>query len=167
MKKGAKIILVLLGMITLLLLIRLISPTEIDDVSPEIPCPEIEKYNPDKLWVIPLYNQKPISKNKEWCEKILELNKTLGMHGIYHEPYREFLYNNISEEIWNLGISEFKECFNISPSKFKPPQLKISKENKILVEKELKLKKYSNQILHKVYHCNDKGKFPNWFIQIF
>ena len=29
------------------------------------------------------------------------------------------------------------------------------------------LKTLFNQITHKVYHCNDTGKFPNWLINLF
>ena len=45
LKKIVKVIIFsIIIVIFLLFLIRLINPTEIDDVTPGIPCPEIEKY---------------------------------------------------------------------------------------------------------------------------
>ncbi len=173
MKKGEKtikiikkILMVTSTLIIGLLFIRLINPTEIDDITPGIPCPEIEKYNPGIFYVIPNYNDKLLSENKEWCEYILSLNKTLALHGINH-TYREFLYENISQEQLEKGISEFEKCFGYSPTTFKPPQLKINSENKKLIkENNLKRKKVLNQITHKVYHCNDSDVIPNKIIRI-
>ena len=168
MKKGVKIALILIvSLIVLLFLIRLINPKEIDDVSPGINCSEIEKYNPEILYVIPNYNGIPISNNEEWCSYILSLNKTLALHGITH-VYREFLYQNISQAELNYGISEFEYCFNQSPEMFKPPQMKINKENKNLIkENNLNLKTGFSQVTHKVYHCNDTGIISNKIIKIF
>lgn len=171
MKKGVKIILIvpliLVILLILLFLIRLINPREIDDVSPGIPCSEIERYNLGILYVIPNYNNNSISKNEEWCGYILSLNKTLALHGITH-TYREFLYQNISQEELNFGISEFEKCFNKTPEMFKSPQLRISSKNKELVkENNLELKGSFHQITHKVYHCNDSDIIPNRIIHIF
>ena len=168
MKRGWKILLIILSLIIILFFIRLTSPKQMDDVSPEISCPEIEKYNPSVLYVIPNYDNKPISENKEWCDYILSLNKSLELHGINHQPYRKFLYQDISQGQLDFAINEFETCFNQTPEKFKPPQLKISKENKKLIkENNLNLKNWFNQLTHKVYHCDDKDKFPNKLISIF
>lgn len=168
MKRGAKILLVAISSIIVLFSIRLMTPTQIDDVSSEISCPELEIYNPDILYVIPNFNNTPISQNQSWCEYILSLNKTLALHGINHQPYREFLNENITQENITFAIEEFQNCFNTTPEKFKPPQLKISPENKILIkENNLKLETSLNQIFHKVYHCNDEGKIRNKLIKIF
>jgi len=59
------ILLIILILLITLFLIRLVSPTEIDDVSPGINCPEIEIYNPDTFYVILNYNNNPISQNEE------------------------------------------------------------------------------------------------------
>ena len=170
-KRGLKVIsiilIILLIIFALLFLIRLVSPTEIDDVSPGINCPEIAVYNPDVLYVIPNYNNNPISQNEEWCNYILSLNKTLRMHGITH-AYREFFYLNITQEELDFGISEFSKCFGFKPDMFKSPQMKISKMNKQLVKQNnLKLRTKFNQITHKVYHCNDSSKPSNKIINIF
>lgn len=165
-RKSHKVIYIILFLVLVFFFIRLLSPREIDDVSLEIPCIEIEKYNPDILWVIPKFNGVLISKNQTWCKQILALNKTLGMHGVTHE-YEEFAANK-SQEYLEEGIQIFKECFGQKPTMFKPPQLKISNKNKELItSSNLTLKTYVHQITHKVYHCNDSGKYKNWFINLF
>ncbi len=168
LKNILKIITILIAALILtIFFMRLINPTEIDDISPNIPCPEMEIYNPDVLYVIPNYATYPISYYPMWCEHILSLDKTLALHGINH-TYREFKYNSISQEELNFGISEFEKCFSISPTEFKPPQLAISKENKRLIEENnLKRRTVLHQITHKVYHCNDSDIIPNKIIKIF
>lgn len=172
MKKSVKrkvivVLLILAIFVVSLFLIRLVSPSEIDDVTPGIPCPEIAMYNPDIFYVIPNYNNNPISQNKEWCDYILSLNKTLELHGITH-TYREFSYSYISQIELAKGIIEFEGCFNKNPEMFKPPQLEINKENKQLIKNNnLKLQTRFNQITHKVYHCNDSDKISNRIINVF
>ena len=148
-----------------LILLRAFSPTEIDDLSPQINCPELEKYDPDILWIIPKFEEEPISENKAWCNKILLLNKTLGLHGIGHS-YEEFL-ENITQKDLEEAISIFEECFGSPPTLFKPPQLVLSEQNKkLLGNKGLITKRKFNQLVHKVYHCEDTGIFPNRLIKI-
>ncbi len=160
------IILIIILLIFDLFLIRLISPQEIDDVSQEIPCQKEYVEKSGILWIIPKFNNKSISENKTWCNYILSLNKTLGLHGVTHE-FKEFNTNKNSEYLQE-GINIFEECFGFKPEIFKPPQLKISKENKKLIEdNNIKLKGRFNQIIHKVYHCNDTGRLPNWVVDLF
>jgi predicted deacetylase len=166
-RKGIIVLLILAIFVVILFIIRLVNSSEIDDVTPSIPCPEIVMYNPDTLYVIPNYNNNSISSNKEWCNYILSLNKTLELHGITH-TYNEFLYKNISQIELTKGIVEFEKCFNKTPEMFKPPQLKISLKNKQLIKNNnLKLRNRFNQITHKVYHCNDSDKIPNRIVNIF
>ncbi len=169
MKKGVKIFLIIiLALIIILFFIRLINPREIDDVSPEIYCEQEFLEKADVLWIIPLYNNNPISENKSWCKEILSLNKTLGLHGVYHSPYREFKYQEISKEYLEMGIKEFESCFEFSPEIFKAPQLKINPKNANLVkENNLKLRNDFHQITRKVYHCQDSGRVSNKIINIF
>ena len=148
-----------------LFFLRAVSHSEIDDISPEIFCEKecIEKS--DVLWVVPKFNGIPISENKTWCKEILKLNKTLGLHGVTHE-YHEFGIDRSDDYIVE-GIKIFEECFGFKPLLFKPPQLFISKNNKKLIEKyDLELKVKFNQVIHKVYHCNDTGVFSNYLIDI-
>ena len=157
---------IILLLILALFLIRLTSPREIDDVSPEIFCSKkyIEKSN--VLWVVPKFNNKSISENKEWCQKILSLNKTLGLHGVTHE-FEEFETNR-NQEYLQDGINIFEQCFGFKPEIFKPPQLAISEENKELIEENnMELKLRINQLTHKVYHCNDDGRFKNGIVDLF
>ena len=166
MKKSSKIILIVCILIFLLFLTRLISPREIDDVSPEILCEQKYLEKSDILWIIPKFKNKSISENKGWCNYILSLNKTLGLHGVYHE-FEEFKTDR-NEKYLQEGIDIFENCFGFKPEMFKPPQLKISDENKKLInEKEIKIKTGTNQLLHKVYHCSNTGKFKNWIINLF
>lgn len=168
MKTIPKILLIILSLIVLIFLIRLISPAQIDDLSPEIPCPEINMYNSETLYIIPNFNNNPISLNKTWCNHILSLNKTIGLHGINHQPYREFYYENITQEDLDFAINEFHNCFNQTPEKFKSPQLIISKENKKLILKNnLSIESSLNQWTHKVYHCNDSGMVKNKLVKLF
>jgi predicted deacetylase len=175
MKKGLKktiqligsILFIILILLIILVIVRLITSTEIDDVSPGIPCPEIQIYNPDTLYVIPDYQDHPLSFYSEWCKYILSLNKDLSMHGVTH-TYREFLYSNISQEKLDFGKSEFEKCFAFQPTTFKPPQLVISKENKQLIEdNNLERRTVLQQITHKVYHCNDSDLISNKIIHLF
>lgn len=169
MKKSVIItIIAILSLIIILFLIRSISPKELDDVSPEIPCPEIEKYNVNTFYVIPNFNNHPISENQSWCNYILSLNKTIQIHGINHSPYRELIYENLTQENLTFALNEFQKCFNQTPEKFKPPQLKISEENKKLIrENNLEIKLFRNSLFHKVYHCNDSGLIKNKWIKLF
>ena len=166
MKKCVKIFLSTILTITIILfLLRLTSPKEIDDIHPLNPCEQEYIEKSDILWIIPRYLNTPISENKTWCNKILELNKTLGMHGIYHS-YHEFKHH-INETELQEAKQIFKDCFGYEPTLFKPPYLKLSKENKQLLEKNnLTIKLLTNQNLHKVYHCQNTGVFPNWLHDI-
>ena len=145
------------------ILLRNITSKGLDDVTPQIPCEENYLENLDTLWIIPLFNNHSIAENKTWCEKILSLNKTLGMHGVYH-TYNEF-YALRNETYIQEGITEFEKCFGFKPKLFEAPQLALSKENKNILEKlNLEIKSNAYQISHKIYHCNNTGKFSNRLI---
>lgn len=170
-KKGVLFVgLIIIGLVIILFLIRLLSPREIDDVFPGIYCEKEYLEKAYILWVIPDYNNVLISENKTWCQEILNLNKKLGLHGVKHQPYKEFLVENRTIEYLQEGINLFEECFNQTPTKFKAPQLALSSENKKMIKEhfpELKIRGYFNQLIHKVYHCNDTGRFSNRFIDWF
>ncbi|MEK6892781.1 MAG: hypothetical protein AABX07_01125 [Nanoarchaeota archaeon] len=143
-------------------LFRFFSHREIDDVTPEIPCLEELFDESDVLWVVPLF-ENSIADNSSWCSYIKGLNKTLGLHGVEHR-FNEFETDR-SNEYLQRGIDAFESCFGFKPEMFKPPQLRISENNKVLIEKMgLELKGNFNQFMHKVYHCNDTGMFSNKFI---
>ncbi len=167
MKNWEKIILSIIFLLAILLFLsRLISPTEIDDIHPLRICEKEYMEKADILWVMPLYKNVPISENQTWCQEILKMNKTIGMHGIYHS-YHEFEYQ-INESEFNQAIMIFEECFNETPELFKAPYLKISKENKIILKKhKIKIRNPFHQTIHKVYHCQNSGTFPNWFHDLF
>lgn len=166
MNKLLLIPIIIITLILLLFLTRLIFPSQIDDVSPEILCKQEYLEKTDILWIIPKYNNKPISENKEWCQQILSLNKTPGLHGIQH-TYKEF-NQKISQKQLDEAIKIFEQCFNQTPTFFKPPRLKISETNKKLIQESgMKLKLNFNQLTHKIYHCGDTGMLPNWVVEVF
>jgi predicted deacetylase len=139
---------------------------QVDDVSPNIICEKWVIDKSDILMVIPIFNNISIAENNSWCNYILGLNKTLGMHGVYH-TYQEFLTAR-DESYIQQGIDEFKKCFGYAPSIFEAPQVALSAEN----EKTLKnmgfiVYDYPFQMTHKVYHCSDTGKFSNKHVDRF
>lgn len=162
MKKRHIIGIVLLVLIISMFIIRGLSSAQLDDVSPGIHCDSELLARSDVLFVIPMFENKSIAENKIWCEEILKLNKTLGMHGVYHS-FEEFKEDR-SEEYLIKGINNFYECFGFYPSEFKAPQLLINSHNKLLIKEKMKLTGYFNQLFHKAYHCGDSGKLSNRFI---
>ncbi|MBT4376625.1 DUF2334 domain-containing protein [archaeon] len=167
MKTWIKSILIFLGIIIILLfIVRANSPREIDDVNPLRKCETDYLKKSDILWIIPNLDNQSISENKTWCKKIQKMNKTLGMHGITHTK-NEFNYL-VNESELKKGIQIFEECFNQTPTMFKAPYLKLSKENqKILKQNNFEIKGFWNQNFHKVYHCKDSGILPNKFHDLF
>ena len=159
-------ILILFAILFCIFVIRLFSAKHLDDVSPEVPCDLELLEKADILYVIPKFNNQSIADNKEWCQVILKIeegkNKELALHGVYH-TYHEFLEDR-GEDYLQEGVLIFEECFGFKPERFKPPQLKISKNNKELIKNNFKLDLFP--VLHKVYHCNDSGFLPNWVADI-
>jgi predicted deacetylase len=160
-KRG--IILILIGIVVIFLLVdwilmRAVSLRQVDDFSPEIPCNYELVNKSETLLIIPLFNNISVASNKTWCEQTLALNKTLGMHGVYHS-YREFLEPR-SEDYIRAGMEEFKKCFGYYPSLFEAPQLALSTLNKkTLLDMGFQIRGTSYTLTHKVYHCQDKGIF--------
>lgn len=145
-----------------LFFIRLVLPSQLDDVSPNVFCEEDLMELADVYYVIPKFEN--VSIDEEWCNEILKREKKLEMHGVYH-TYHEFEVFR-SEEYFNEGVDIFEECFGFRPMKFKPGQLVLGKENN-WIRDEMEVDLIWNQIFHKVYHCGDTGFFPNWLIRIF
>lgn len=168
MNKSLKLILLaILLIIITLFLVRLTSPREIDDVNPMRNCSQEYLEKSEVLWIIPYYKEIPISENQTWCNSILNMNKTLGLHGITHE-YHEFENQNISQEKLDNAIKIFQDCFNQTPKMFKAPGLALSEKNKkLLKEKNISIRNPFHQTIHKVYHCSDSGTFPNKFHDLF
>jgi len=164
-----KVFSIILILICLLLLVldiyiaRQTLPRQLDDVHPNIYCEYELMDKSEILMIIPIFENVSIAENKTWCLWILSLNKTLGMHGVYHS-YNEF--NNLIEEDYvERGIREFKKCFGYSPKVFEAPQLELSKENRdLLVNMGFIIRGEFYSAFHKVYHCSDTGKFSNKII---
>ncbi|MBR9704779.1 DUF2334 domain-containing protein [Candidatus Pacearchaeota archaeon] len=146
-------------------LFRTISNKHIDDVNPLIQCDKELLAKADVYYIIPKFKNIKISNYPDWCNYIKSQNKILKMHGITHE-YLEFKTDK-SEEYIKEGIEIFEKCFGIKPIGFRPPQLEISKQNKILIKKfNMTLDLYASTNLHKVYHCNNTGIRTNFNIEV-
>jgi predicted deacetylase len=160
MKKWAKIILVIIIFISAILFIiflsRLFLPKQLDDVSPSISTEENLLLKSESLMIIPIYENNSIAENKSWCYYILNLNKTLAMHGVYH-TYKEFSETR-DEEYIRRGAEEFKKCFGFYPQIFEAPQLALNRENRALLkEMGFGIKEWPNMLMRKVYHTQDTG----------
>jgi predicted deacetylase len=159
------IFLLIIELFMIFLVIRFFSERQLDDVSPGIACEEELLLKSDVLMVIPLFEGRSIAENRSWCEYILSLNKTLGMHGINHE-YREF-FSLVDEDEIIAGINEFEKCFGFYPRIFEAPQLALNGNNReVLKEMGFEVREYRYSTFHKVYHCSDTGLLSNRFIEI-
>lgn len=99
------------GIILVLFFVRLILPSQIDDISSGIFCEKELLDWADVYYVIPKFEN--VSIDREWCNEILMRNKELAMHGVYHSfeefgEVRDFEYLNEGSEI-------FAECFGFEP----------------------------------------------------
>jgi len=146
-------------------LIRIFPEKQLDDVSPGIYCEKELLEKSDVFYVIPKFENKGISENMTWCMEIKAMNKTLAMHGVYH-TYNEFLETR-NESYLEEGIDEFEKCFGFKPTRFKPPQMELSKFNWKMIEGIMQLDMYVNSVLHKDYHCKDTGIVSNKITDIF
>lgn len=156
---------IILIIILSIFLIRIFSARQIDDISPEISCEKELIAKSDILYVIPKFQNKSIAENRSWCNYILSLNKTLGLHGVYH-TFNEFLTDRTPEYL-EEGIKIFYDCFGFYPERFEPPQVAISNKNKFLIKEKMKLDLYAHNLFHKVYHCEDTGIISNKNIDLF
>ena len=64
----------------IIFIIRLVSPSQMDDVNPQRFCEEKYLEKSDILFVIPLLYNESIADNETWCNYIKEWNKQIGMH---------------------------------------------------------------------------------------
>jgi len=158
------IVLAFIIIVFIFLAIRLILPSQMDDVNPSRLCDERLLAKSSVLMVIPLLGNQSIAYNSSWCEHIKGLNKTIGMHGIYHTE-DEFMHANNEESI-RIGMEEFNRCFGFYPNIFEAPQLYLSEENeKILGEMNFTIIKLQSRMTHKTYHCTDYEK-KSWLVKL-
>lgn len=162
-KIGVGILIGLLFLFWMWYFIRVVGQRQVDDVNPLSECPSDVMQKSQVYAVMPLYKNVSIAENKSWCDYMISLNKTLIMHAVYHN-YREFKGNMSIEEV-QKGMEAFKECFGYYPKIFEAPQLAISWENERMIKGlGMELRGYPYAVFHKVYHCNDYGKYSNGFI---
>ena len=156
------LVLIVTVLVVGLFLIRLVLPSQVDDVNPLMGCSDAILDSADVYFVVPKFEGVEISG--EWCDYILGKNKSLALHGVYHS-YKEFgVYRD--EVYFGEGVEIFEKCFGLRPERFKPGQLEWASENDWIRE-EMEIDLFWNQVFHKVYHCGDSGVFPNWLIRAF
>ncbi len=147
-------------------IIRAVNEIGLDDVHPNIPCSENLFLESDSLWIIPVYKNDSIANYPVWCQYIKSFNKTLGMHGVYH-TYREFGEIRNSSYL-DVGVNAFQECFGYKLAIFEAPQIYFNKGNEVLLQKNnLNYYGFYYHLMTKIFHCNDQGTKPNWWIRIF
>ena len=155
-------LLIALGVVAIVLGVVFVSyremgPREVDDVHPDIHCSDGIVSDSTWLWIIPLYNNVPISKDRAWCDRMLKSGKKLGMHGVKH-TFNEFNVDQTREYI-QAGVDEFTRAFGYAPTDFKPPKMAVTPNNlKILKDMGLNIHNRWQQLIHKVYHCEDQGR---------
>lgn len=170
-KRGSIILAAVLILVVSLAIARRILPRQIDDVRPGRLCGEELLSDSSVLMVIPIFENHSIAENKTWCEGILALNKSIGMHGVYHTP-EEFLIARDGNYV-NSGIEEFNKCFGFYPKIFSAPEIKLSGANKNLISAmNLTIHGLPYYTTHRVYHCTDFQKKSflvnlNWLNRIF
>ena len=146
-----------------ILLCRISLHEELDDVHPYIlgiddPLAQRSAW----LWVIPMYMGEPISNHPHWVQELKDSGKKIGLHGVYHTKH-EFGIDR-SDEYIDKGINEFTKAFGYRPTHFKAPGLKLTKANRIKLEKRgLIIQGLLNQILHTVHH-SPKGRRNNGWL---
>lgn len=162
-----------------LFFIRLILPSQVDDVNPFMDCSDDVLELADVYFVVPKFENISVVDVEGWCgemrEKIsssrgfgfwgLEFGEDrLALHGVYH-TFEEFgVFRD--EEYFGEGVEIFEECFGFVPERFKPGQLEWVSENDWIRER-MEVELFWNQLFHKVYHCGDTGLFPNWVVRVF
>ena len=165
MKVLRVVLLAIVALILVLFFIRLILPSQVDDVNPFMNCSDEALDRGDVYFVVPKFVGVPIDGVGGWCDEILEIGgKELAMHGVYH-TFEEFgVYRD--EAYFSDGVEILERGFGSSPDRFKPGQLKWNSEND-WIRGEMEVDLFWNQVFHKVYHCGDTGLFPNWFVRVF
>ena len=162
-----KKVIVVLGVVLILATLfttRLVSTRQIDDVSPSRLCEDEFLKKSDILMVIPFLGNISLAENGSWCEYVKELNKTIGMHGIYHNG--EEFGHPVDKESILRGMEEFNKCFGFYPVLFEAPELSLSIENEnILKEMNFTIIKRWDYITHKVYHCTDYER-TSWLVRL-
>ena len=165
---GVLIGIFLLFLLNSLWLVRHISEKQIDDVNFFIDCKNDSYYlsKSDVLMVIPIYKNQSIADFVSWCKEIKSLNKTLGMHGVYHS-YNEFA--EVRDEAYVLnGLTEFKKCFGYYPKYFEAPQIAMNSKNIAVIEAlNMTYVGYTYNVFHEVYHCSDTGVTANSILNVF
>lgn len=142
-----------------------------DDLSPLLKTNYKYLEKSDIIFIIPKYNDIPITDYPEFITKIKKYaednNKELAMHGVTHSPEgylikAEFGYPLANEYI-KEGIDIFENAFGYKPKKFKAPCYNLHPHNeKILKEFNIEIIQVDTLFLNKLYH-NDTSNSLTYF----
>ena len=125
--------------ILIFLIIRQIRSIGYDDVHQNIPQNYKFIDKSDMLFVIPKFENVPLTNDMNFVDKIKSKNKILGMHGVTHSPEGIFIKAEfgypVSEEKIKEGMDIFENAFGYKPQYFKAPCYNLLPENQKIIEK--------------------------------
>ena len=142
-KLGAIILfLAIIFLVIALILIRNISPRQIDDVNPDRLCERDLIDKSQTLMIIPLLENISIASNESWCEYILGLNKNIINPKV--SKYNKEIYFDLC----NVCNNKTEEIHHIIPQK-------EATENGILINQQIHKNAKSN-LINVCEECHDK-----------
>ncbi len=121
-----------------LYIIRKYNKVHYDDLTPSLKVNYNYLDKSDIIFVIPKYNDVPITDYPEFIKKIKKYaddnNKELAMHGVTHSPEGYFIKAEfgypLTYEYIKEGIDIFENAFGYKPKKFKAPCYNLHPHNK-------------------------------------
>jgi hypothetical protein len=162
---------ILFIILIVLLLIRLYNPVHYDDITPLIPINKTYLKKSDILFVIPKYNNKPITDYPDFIKYLKKYsndnNKIIGLHGYTDNPEGYFTTSEYGKELSDEYIKEnidlFTKAFGFKPTIFKAPCYNLHPVNKKILEKHgLKISEVTSLLFNKLFH-NDNSKILTFF----
>lgn len=148
-----------------LLIIRFFNKSHYDDLHPELPFNKEYLDKSDILFIIPNYNNIPITNYPEYIEKLKSYaqknNKQIGLHGYIHKPEGFFTKAEYGYELPESYIKDnidlFRKAFNFEPKLFKAPCYNLHPKNReILLKLGLQISDINTLFLNKLFH-NDNN----------
>lgn len=158
------VILVVIGIIANCVhLYRCTSHAELDDVHPLMKCDKLDHFldHPrlTKLWVVPMYNNVPITADPVWCAKIKHWadskpGRVLGLHGYAHTDH-ECARIELSDAHLEHANQLFFEAFGRLPDEFKAPNYALTTKNRDFIESRgLRIATKGDSMFHQIFHCD-------------
>ena len=154
-------IVTIITLLFIIYIIRKFNKVHYDDLTPLIETNYIYLDKSNIIFIIPKYNNIPLTNYPDFIDKIKKYskinNKELAMHGVTHSPEgfistAEFGYPLTFEYI-KEGIDIFESAFGYKPKKFKAPCYNLHPKNKEILEKlNIEIIDVDSLLLNKLYH---------------